>query len=285
MTRSAQIPAFGLYGEAQEFPDVVHSEPLLARLPINNWRIRAHRHVRMSQLFLIADGFARARVEEDDLEISGGRFLYIPEGTVHAFEFQPDTTGTVFSFPRGTVQSLGPDAGPILSLLAKPGTCVVSTELARVTDALAGIANRDIVFRSHLAVSLSHAVLSMVAGLKREQDGAVSAIPKRLQAFDQLISLHLADGWSAADYARALSLSTGHLSRLCRSMAGLGTSAYLERKRMGEACRLLAFTQLPASSIGHRVGYPDPSYFSKRFRRAIGLSPLSYRVQFTHKAP
>jgi len=111
--------------------------------------------------------------------------------------------------------------------------------------------------------------------------GQGGTMSDRIQKLDTLISQHMVDGWSAPDFAAALSLSTGHLSRLCRQATGLGAAAYIDRKRMVEACRLLAFTQLPISEIGYRVGYGDPSYLTKRFTRAQGLAPSAYRARVT----
>lgn len=50
--------------------------------------------------------------------------------------------------------------------------------------------------------------------------------------------------------------------------------------RLTEARRLLAFTLLPVAEIGYRLGFPDPAYFSRRFRAATGESPSVYRARF-----
>lgn len=104
----------------------------------------------------------------------------------------------------------------------------------------------------------------------------------RLFALDDLISKHISEGWTASNFASALSVSTGHLSRLCRAATGMGATAYIEQHQIQEACRLLAFTQLPVSEIGYRLGFIDPSYFSKRFRAARGQTPSDYRALFTN---
>jgi len=89
------------------------------------------------------------------------------------------------------------------------------------------------------------------------------------------------EGGGASDYAAGWRVRAGQLSRLCRAASGMGAAAYLEHKIMDEACRLLAFTQLPVSAVGYRLGYGDPSYFTKRFRAARGQTPSRYRTRFT----
>ena len=65
----------------------------------------------------------------------------------------------------------------------------------------------------------------------------------------------------------------------------MGAKAYIEQAVMGEASRLLAFTRLPMSEIGYRLGFDDPSHFSKRFRAARGLAPSAYRRQLEGRIP
>ncbi|MEM6460748.1 MAG: helix-turn-helix domain-containing protein [Pseudomonadota bacterium] len=278
------IPAFGLYGEANTFPDIIHHEALSVRAPLHDWRIAAHRHVQMSQLFMIHNGLVEARADGEQWELSGGHFLYVPALCVHALTFRPGTVGSVFSFPIGTYQSGGLNAADLLSALADPCMGPVSDQLEQVTGILRSVAATDSAFRSQVAVSLTHAILGLVADTRvKNEKKTPAAMPSRIRSLDALIVENAARGWSASDYAKAMAMSTGHLSRLCRLAAGLSASAYVERKIMGEACRLLAFTQLPVSEIGYRLGYRDPSYFSKRFRRAMDRTPLSYRALFTSR--
>lgn len=285
MNGKHSIPAFGLYGEADDVPDILHHEALADRAPKHDWRIHAHRHERIAQLFLIDDGPARVTVDDANWELSNASFLFVPALTVHAFDFRPGTKGSVFSFPAATVQSIAPSGSALLAVLSKPCSGTVTEPLRQTVRLLRNVAESQGTFRPHLAVSLIHASLGFVAEAQNRHGADDITASETLQALDDLVYAHQAEGFSASDYARALSISTGHLSRLCRRATGSGASAYVERKLMGEACRLLAFTQLPVSEIGYRVGYGDPSYFSKRFRRAIGQSPLSYRGQFTNRMP
>jgi YesN/AraC family two-component response regulator len=47
--------------------------------------------------------------------------------------------------------------------------------------------------------------------------------------------------------------------------------------RIRYACRLLDTTTLTVREVGYRVGYEDPYYFSRMFRKLMGLSPRQYR--------
>lgn len=79
------------------------------------------------------------------------------------------------------------------------------------------------------------------------------------------------------DVAAQVGLSPGHLTTVVRRRTGRTVQAWINERRMGEACRLLVETDLSVQEVGRRVGIPDASYFIRRFRRAHGRTPLQWR--------
>ncbi len=71
--------------------------------------------------------------------------------------------------------------------------------------------------------------------------------------------------------------SYAHLCRLFRNAFGVPPLQYINAGRLGRAQRLLRDTELSVKEIGARVGFPDPVYFGKLFRRHAGVSPRDYR--------
>ena len=282
MTTQTPIPAFGLFGEADSFPDLIHFEDFSVRAPVHNWRIIPHRHGQMSQLFLVESGWIDATTDSRKQKVERGNFLYVPENCVHEFIFEPGSQGGIFSFPISVIRSIAPASDQVQAALSRPFGGEVTDHLAQVTDLLRDVAQAASPHRTQQVLGLAHTVLSALAEQRpaqsRDETGPAST---RLMELDSLIAAHRSEGWTASDYASALAISTGHLSRLCRQATGTGAAGYIEQRTMDEACRLLAFTQLPVSQIGYRLGYNDPSYFSKRFRVTRGATPTDYRARFT----
>ena len=77
-----------------------------------------------------------------------------------------------------------------------------------------------------------------------------------------------------ADHA---GLSTSHFSRLFREQTGYSPIDYLIRLKIQHACRLLILSRKTVREIGSEIGYDDPYYFSRIFKRVIGISPNHYR--------
>ena len=73
-------------------------------------------------------------------------------------------------------------------------------------------------------------------------------------------------------------LSEGYLSRCFSQKTGIGIIEFVNRLRIEEACRLLRQTDLSMYEIAENVGYSDPAYFSRIFKKVLGLSPCKYRM-------
>jgi AraC family transcriptional regulator len=87
---------------------------------------------------------------------------------------------------------------------------------------------------------------------------------------------HLAEPITAADLAAVAGLSRSHFSRAFAKATGQAPRDWLEDLRLREAmARLRAGESVVAA--GRAVGYRDPAYFCRAFRRALGLTPGAYR--------
>jgi AraC family transcriptional activator of pobA len=82
---------------------------------------------------------------------------------------------------------------------------------------------------------------------------------------------------SLKDVARAVSLSPGHLTTVVRRKTGRTVVEWIPERRLAQARRLLVETDLSAEEVGRRIGYNDPTYFVRSFKRAHGTTPLAWR--------
>lgn len=284
MAHLSPIPNFTLFGETAHFPDVVHCERISTRASAHAWKISAHRHAQMVQLLHIEDGHVAGLVDGVAFELENDGILYIPAQAAHAFTFRPGTRGRVLSFPLAVLHSAGPATDELVEVLSHPVMDRATGAVIALVGQLASALQQSGSFRAAKVLGLSHALLAELAETARSKaPSRTTASDNRMARLDRLIAEHMGEDWSASDYADALSVTTGHLSRLCRAAKGCGAAAYIEQVVIEEACRLLAFTQVPVSEVGYRLGFNDPSYFSKRFRGVRGLAPSAYRRRFVSR--
>lgn len=81
---------------------------------------------------------------------------------------------------------------------------------------------------------------------------------------------------SSSTAASLCRLTTFQFSRLFRETYGLTFQEYMLRFRIREACRLLRNPVAQVTDVAHLVGFNDPSYFGKIFKRYTSVSPSQY---------
>jgi len=94
------------------------------------------------------------------------------------------------------------------------------------------------------------------------------------------IEQHYADNLSVAHIAKEVFLNPTYMCMLFKQETGGTIHEYLYCTRMEQAKRLLADPGNRFYEIAAAVGYSDPSYFSKQFKKYTGLSPSAYRDRF-----
>jgi AraC family transcriptional regulator, transcriptional activator of pobA len=100
--------------------------------------------------------------------------------------------------------------------------------------------------------------------------------PLLAEVFD-FIERHYRERISLRDVASAVSISSGHLTTVVRRKTGRPVQEWITERRLAQARRLLAETDLTVTEVGRRVGYTDPVYFVRTFRRAHNATPLQWR--------
>lgn len=93
----------------------------------------------------------------------------------------------------------------------------------------------------------------------------------------RLIERDFAAHHRPSHYARALGITVGHLNQLARLHLGRSAGVVVRERLALEARRQLTYTDLTAADVGFALGFEDPAYFSRFFRRATSMSPTEYR--------
>lgn len=82
---------------------------------------------------------------------------------------------------------------------------------------------------------------------------------------------------SLTKISETLNFAASHLSRAFKNAVGISFCNYLQRKRMEQACHLLATTTFKISDVAEQVGYADVKFFNQVFKKHIQVSPLKFR--------
>ncbi|HET9571553.1 MAG TPA: AraC family transcriptional regulator [Bacteroidales bacterium] len=113
-----------------------------------------------------------------------------------------------------------------------------------------------------------------------EYRDSVVLISKKKDVIDDLIHyLHenIEHKLTLISLAEQVGLSTSHLSLLFHKKTSYSPLQYLNHLRIQKACQLLDFTDMKINQISLKIGFEDALYFSRIFKKNIGLSPSEYR--------
>ena len=126
------------------------------------------------------------------------------------------------------------------------------------------------------AQTLSH----LLAVIIREHRSADQRQPSLSQKIAQTIAYmkqHLDRTLQLESLAAIAGLSRSRYVELFRQQTGYAPIDYFIRLRMHRACQLLDTTDMSVKAIAATLGYEDPLYFSRLFRKVNERPPLEYR--------
>jgi AraC family transcriptional activator of pobA len=147
----------------------------------------------------------------------------------------------------------------------------VHAELTRPPDAVSADVERHVI--SIVLLWLER----WYDGARTERRDADDAEVQLQRRFAERLEADFARHHDAAHYADALAVPAAALSRALTQVTGRSTKELIVDRVVLEAARLLRYTDDGISEIAHRVGYSDPLYFSRAFKRRFGEAPQAYR--------
>lgn len=293
---SGLIPRFGLYGESSTNldPGFVHIEDISARSKDQDWIIKPHRHGKMFQVLFVFGGDLDLQIDGEQHSLSGNWAITIPSGVVHGFHFEPNAKGVVLTF-----------AGPLLlddalpasqpqqmpshyldELIAMPLKIKLDHRSGRFKQLTKYLELIRYELRStdlDQGLVLEWLVKSVLVLLKRQlkQQQLSSSIggssSHLLNSFRTLLEENYCHHWSVQKYASVMHTSVSSLNRLCNEMLGTSAKGIIQDRLHVEAKRVLIYTRLTLEQIAYNLGFKDPAYFSRYFKKLEGVSPSEYR--------
>jgi AraC family transcriptional activator of pobA len=279
------IPTYKLYGEndAWPTPDMVHCESIAERSRLHDWHIRPHQHSGLFQILYLQHGTADVHLDGQSGTMTGGDILLVPQNTIHGFRFNSDTEGHVLTLAYALLHRLTRDIG--MSGLSLPGRHRIggdddSAYLRSTLDAFVREYRSTALHRNLLVETL---LLTILIGLSRCLNGEQPPGQRARQdsphfaRFCALVEAWYSKHYPLERYAAEIGITTAHLNLLCRRMEQKSALALIHERLLLEAKRSLIYTAMTVSELSYAIGFSDPAYFTRFFKRATGESPTRFR--------
>ena len=127
--------------------------------------------------------------------------------------------------------------------------------------------------------SLFNDILLLVDRQQHEQKKATGDVQEQIERAAAYFNENYNTKISIDDYAESLHISTNWFIHNFKQYAGMSPAQYILSLRMVNAQSLLERTTYNIKEISEIVGYENPLYFSRVFKKEIGKSPAQYRKE------
>lgn len=300
MSRTAvatPVPVFSLYGEdaapLREAP--VHIELIETRSRLHDWHIARHTHRGLFQVLFLTAGQVTAYLNDAVYACTGPVAVTISPSAEHGFDFSPQAQGFVLTLDQQVVFA-GSDcrggAEPAADLLAALFQQPIVIDLHAAEEICARLSSLcghmmtetswALVGQAEILQWLARSSLLLLVRVQADQHFAGPQARSDFAVFGrfrQLVELHHAQQLPIGWYAAQLRMRTGRLNRLCLQIAGTTGFALTQARVLQAARRELRYSTAGVAEIAYALGFQDPAYFSRLFKRHTGVTPKQFRQQ------
>lgn len=103
----------------------------------------------------------------------------------------------------------------------------------------------------------------------------------QLMEFVSLVNQHYASHHDVAFYANEMHITSNYLNKITNMLLGISAYNYILKRIISEAKILLKLTDVNISELAYQLGYENPGYFIRLFKKMEGMTPLEYHKRGT----
>ena len=207
--------------------------------------------------------------------ISAGSIFFISPGQIHSFDTSHDQQGYVLK----VCTELFDDFANLSCAKVQEKDSAALEMLVRAMEA--ELKNEDSLAHKEALQALVKLFVIMVRrsyeGLSPSTINPQKPSYKAFQNFRKLIEENYCRLHAVKDYASLLGVSSKTLTLYAGEFSNYTPLELINNRIILEAKRLLRYSILSVKEIAFRLGFDDPSYFGKFFKRIVKQSPADYR--------
>ncbi len=230
-------------------------------------------------LIYCSDGKGTLITDDVNMQVGAGDLIVLPANTAHRYYADKLKPWTIYWLhfngleADALIQSLHyRQENPVVHLGPQPVFIVDFKRLLSLRKS--GYEHSVFIY----AASLVRQILCQLA-LEIRNTTALSRHNFNLDEIQKLMSEHIEGSLDLDTLAKSAQLSRYHFSCKYKQLTGYPPIKHFIHMKMEYACQLLDKTEGSIGDISQRLGYDDPLYFSRQFRKVIGVAPSSYRQQ------
>lgn len=288
--KKTEIPVYGLDSFAKNERNTVSFQVNVFDVNRNFKVEYPHRHHDFYEVLFLTNGTGIHTIDFQDYEIKANSIFFLSPGQIHDLQLSTDVEGYIFLFSSAFYHfnktdpfklfelpffyNLGKENPPIYLKNETDKTIITNYFQNSITESKQNLAESEEVIRALLDLLLIHC--KRIYPIQNQEDSNVKGkiLVKR---FKQIIEQKCRESLSIKQYAELLKITPNHLSETVKSITGRTSTDLINDRMILEIKRMLTHTSLTISEIAFQLNFSDQSYFSKYFKKLVGVSPGEWR--------
>lgn len=276
------------YGEdtSWDIPEPMHYDELVNRSSAYSWDIRPHRHDSLYQLFLLTRGKVTISMDGSEKTYPAPVIIFVPPLCVHGFSYEVNSDGHVLTILDTAFHEFLAQTNRLLPRFQAP--FILSEEMSRKEFVKLDNIFKELAEEFHhtnegrLQLLYSHTTRILISTARlirtvRVYSSGKSDEQHLAKRFTDLIDEHYQEHRNNKFYAASLGISEAKLTRISNSVLGNTPRKIMNNRLFLEAKRSLIYTNQTCAQIGYKLGFSDPAYFNRFFKKHTDQTPAHYR--------
>lgn len=279
----------------------MHYREFLEELPVKitacrDPEVREHRHTFL-ELVYVRHGKAEHICEQQSTIIRKGDFFLIDLNKPHEYRrIGNDDSFCIINclfLPCFLDESLPPSAdfgvlteSPAFAVVRQPISVLPAQKIFHENSDTVGtlmermlleFEEKKVGYLSMIRCLLTAVLLQLLRNEVSASENSAARTVREIRAYAET---EFSSSLRLSDIAERLNFSVPYISALFHRECGITFRDYLIRVRIEKACLLLRSTEKTVAQIAEQVGYTDPAFFYKSFRREMDMTPDDYRRHY-----
>lgn len=222
-------------------------------------------------------------VDFKTITLNGTSLCFVAPGQIHQYMDQKNNEGWFLFIEAGGISEPYRETLDMQQWLHQSVSITANDLLFDLLLLLEKTEKETTVYSSSIETSLADAAIGII--ISRLSEEPTLQIPQQGQKysitrqFKKLISDHFKSTKQVQQYAQLLKITPLYLNEAVKDVTGYPASFWIQQKILWEAKRLLVYTTMDVKQIAFELGYDDPIYFSRFFKKGNGITALEFRVK------
>lgn len=250
--------------------------------------VQAHHRHGFYYLLAIARGEGSHEIDFVKYPIRDSSVFFLRPGQVHQLMLKKGSTGYLMSFGTDFYRPHDQGSTHTFREARNKNFCSIDSDrfegiLGILSQIFREFTQREDYYQDVIKANLSILFVELVRNRRsveaRANPGSLYT-QQRFEEFLDLVAAHVFEEKKVSYYAERLNLSSYQLNALTKASLGKTASEVIDEHIVLESKRHLLATSSQVNQIAHHLGYEDPSYFIRFFKKHTGHSPETFRNKF-----